>query len=67
MPMFNDGMTVSDLKGILDGDGIQDDDKIYISTEYGKSGIYSIRRSVPVDMGEDDDMPAEDPYIILNG
>lgn len=65
MPMFNEGMTVGDLKEILDGDGIEDSDKIYISGEYGKTAIYSIRRSTPVEI--DDDMPTEDPYILLNG
>lgn len=66
MPMFNDGMTVADLKEILDGDGIDEEDKIYVNGEYGKMSIYSIRRSVPVSMGEDDD-EGEDPYVILNG
>lgn len=68
MPMFNDGMSVGDLKEILNGDGIEDDDKIYINGEYGKMSIYSIRRSVPVDMsGDGEDVDQEDPYVILNG
>jgi hypothetical protein len=66
MPMFNDGMSVGDLKEILDGDGIDDEDKIYVNGEYGKMSIYSIRRSVPVDMGDDGE-EGEDPYVILNG
>ena len=65
MPMFNDGMTVGDLKEILDGDDIKNEDKIYVNGEYGKSGIYSIRRSVAVKI--DDDTVSEDPYIIFNG
>ena len=41
---------------------------VFVNGEYGKTTIYSIRRSVPVEMGNgDEEMPSESPYIILNG
>lgn len=68
MPMFDEGMSVADLREILDGDGIQADDKIYVNSEYGKSAIYSIRRSVPIPITDDEEsVTQEDPYVILNG
>lgn len=69
MPMFNDGMTVADLKEVLDSPDIKDEDKIYINGEYGKTSIYSIRRSVAVEMPDQEEsgISQEDPYVILNG
>jgi len=69
MPVFKDGMTVTDFKKILDGEGVQGDDLFYVNGEYGKTPVYSIRRSVPIPMGDPDEgrVEGEDPYIILNG
>lgn len=63
MPLSNEQVTVGMMKEMLENSGASDDDMLYINGEYGKMGIYSLRRYVPTN----EEGEAETPFVVING
>lgn len=64
MPVVNEGqVTVAMFREMLDNMSAQDDDVIYIHGEFGKMGIYTMRR---MEVTEDSGDEGEN-FILING
>lgn len=62
MAIFNEGMTLGDLKGALDNMEADDSLKIRFSTYDGTMQVFSIRKFTETDENGD----IADAYIVLN-